>query len=1104
MNKIIVLVSVLMFVAAVAFPQIKADPTSWKTNDFTTDWTEYEWTFPTNTLINGENSVMFTYTSGAHKLCLKDVVIMADGITILTDETEKSAGSNPKSAVYSFNLATVPEELTFTAKARTSGGSDSNGYICFGDHIVDGVLYIGYGQIKVPDKQYKGNQDITEIRFTETLEKIGANAFEGVDGLKKIVIPGNVKIIGSGAFSACSNLEEVVIEEGVEEICVYAFYACPNLQLVTMPKNVQKIVPDGLYWSNNTTRIFRCYAGSEAYNLALKNGYKTEIIDIDEQNADNITKLIYSTNEVIYPVDIECKNLQEIQMAKANTISAGAFQKCPVERIDLTNAVVSIGENAFNDKTKLRTPRGSYAETWALQHGYFLCEACADLSTYTKDESLQINEDFERVLCNSDMPFDIDYYHFNVANPLTLDIVDGRLELTSYMLYPCENVTIIQTDANGTETAIATYDKIQPLARYVVLNETDPNATYTVSADDEFYKSLNKIPMKWEISYTRTRKNGTPGDWLILRAPQCREWISLVTQLAYIFGSEEFKDYFLSAENRFFTGDASLGYQSTVQNYLSLEQIAALYEKLLTHKLQLGALDDRRNGNVAGMGSVSGNLIGLDEPQLGRHYSSTTYFATFAHEIMHNMGYNHDSNFCGNGSNGIKFQGDFEGLVKQFKALDCLPYNDESILATKLYWYDDYYYQNQAIEDDESYENQIIDSVLIVYDGVKEIKKQEYYGKKEIQQISFPSSVTKINGLAFHSCANLESVTIPDGVKNVGNAAFQNCTSLISVEIGSGLSELNYRVFKGSGLTEVTIPANIKIIGKEAFQDCKDLKTVVIEDGVQEIGDNAFRSCNIDTIRIPASVTELGSNITSKTVVWVVERGSAAYYNALENNYPIVLESESEEEVAAQIIAESASAELASAIGWQTGDFAKTYDRYRWDFSDELKGAGKYRVTFKYTGGTCMLCLSDALFVADGKAIAHFFERRTAGYNPSQIVYEITVPTGTESLELLALAKTDGGIESKGTVKVEYLGGGDNQGGEGQTSVIEQITNINIYTYGKTIIVENATEEILVYDVMGRVICRDATPCVRAELRMYGVGVYIVKVGDFAKKVVIE
>ena len=924
-------------------------------------------------------------------------------------------------------------------------------------NILDnGILYVGSKVTKINDKQYDDNDSIIEIRFSKTLEKIGNQAFRNADGLTKVVIPGNVNLIGDGAFAACKNLEEVVFEEGVEQINVYAFYSCPKLNSVTMPLSLQKVVPDGLYWENKSTRVFHCYAGSLAYNLALENGYKTEILGIDEENADSITQLNYSTNEIIYPVDVECKNLQTIQIGKATTISAGAFQKCPAERIDLTSSITSIGENAFNDKTKLRIPIGSYAEKWAQQNGYYLCEACADLSIYTKDASLKIDENFERILCNSDSPFDIDYYHFNVTHPLTLDIVDGRLELTSYMLYPCKNVTIKKVDSSGTESEIAIYDKIQPLARYLILNEADLDATYTVSADDEFYKMLNEIPMKWNITYTQVRQNGKPGNWLIMKAPQCREWISLITQLAYIFGSEDFREYFLTAENRFFTGDASLGYDSKIQNYLSLEQIATIYEKLLAHKLQLGALDDRRNGNIAGMGSCPGSLLGIDEPQLGRHYSGSAYFGTFAHELMHNMGYNHDSNLCGNSSNGIKFQVEFGELAKQFKAADCLPYDDESLLATKFYWYDDYYYQNKAIEDDENYANQIVDSVLIVCEGAKEIKKQEFKGNDNIQEISFPVSLTKINSQSFNSCTNLKSVTIPEGVKFIGNAAFQNCTSLTSIEIPSS---------------------------------------------VLEIGDNAFSNTGIDTIVIPESVTEIGKNITPKGVVWKVKYGSAAYYAAMENNYQIVLEPEFNEENAAQIIADSENAETASTEGWKTDDFTSSYERRTWDFSSKLEGAGTYTITFKYTGGSNMLCLADALFTADGNPVGFVAERRTAGINPKQIVYEITVPDGTENLMFYALAKTDGGTNSKGTISISYQP--SNENGNTETTVNELNTEINIHAINHTIVVENATDEIFVYDVMGRLVGRDAMHCVSTINVKYS-GVYVVKIGNLAKKVFVK
>ena len=73
------------------------------------------------------------------------------------------------------------------------------------------------------------------------------------------------------------------------------------------------------------------------------------------------------------------------------------------------------------------------------------------------------------------------------------------------------------------------------------------------------------------------------------------------------------------------------------------------------------------------------------------------------------------------------------------------------------------------------------------------------------------------------------------------------------------------------------------------------------------------------------------------------------------------------------------------------------------------------------------------------------------------------------------------------------------------TPVTETAANaVNIYAYGRNIVVENAAEEIRVYDAMGKLICRDAINRVRTEIPVNTTGVYIVKVGNIAKRVVIN
>lgn len=73
------------------------------------------------------------------------------------------------------------------------------------------------------------------------------------------------------------------------------------------------------------------------------------------------------------------------------------------------------------------------------------------------------------------------------------------------------------------------------------------------------------------------------------------------------------------------------------------------------------------------------------------------------------------------------------------------------------------------------------------------------------------------------------------------------------------------------------------------------------------------------------------------------------------------------------------------------------------------------------------------------------------------------------------------------------------------TAVTESAANaMNIYAYNNTIVVENATNEICVYNAMGALVGRNAINRVRAEIPVNGTGVYLVKVGNVAKRVMVN
>jgi hypothetical protein len=126
----------------------------------------------------------------------------------------------------------------------------------------------------------------------------------------------------------------------------------------------------------------------------------------------------------------------------------------------------------------------------------------------------------------------------------------------------------------------------------------------------------------------------------------------------------------------------------------------------------------------------------------------------------------------------------------------------------------------------------------------------------------------------------------------------------------------------------------------------------------------------------------------------------------------------------------------------------------------------------------------------------------------------VTIPKTVEKIGDLAFVTCTATINCEvenipGDWKSDWLGDEEYKGkvvwGYKPTPITESAANaVNIYAYGRNIVVENATEEISVYDVMGKLICRDAINRVRTEIPVNITGVYIVKVGNTAKRVVIN
>ena len=143
-----------------------------------------------------------------------------------------------------------------------------------------------------------------------------------------------------------------------------------------------------------------------------------------------------------------------------------------------------------------------------------------------------------------------------------------------------------------------------------------------------------------------------------------------------------------------------------------------------------------------------------------------------------------------------------------------------------------------------------------------------------LQSVTFPTSLDKIECAAFKNCVALDRISIDHdivtgslmGASSGWAGAFYGCSSLRTITFGEDVTTIPRGLFHGcDGLAEIEIPSGVKTIEKAAFKDCVNLTKVTLPEGLKKIdGDavndlGAFQGCTcLSTITLPDSLETLG------------------------------------------------------------------------------------------------------------------------------------------------------------------------------------------------------------------------------------------------------
>lgn len=351
---------------------------------------------------------------------------------------------------------------------------------------------------------------------------------------------------------------------------------------------------------------------------------------------------------------------------------------------------------------------------------------------------------------------------------------------------------------------------------------------------------------------------------------------------------------------------------------------------------------------------------------------------------------------------------------------------------------------------------------------VKKVSHFAFQGCSDLTSLMISPTITYIGTGAFTGCSGLTGdLVIPDSVKYISPDAFKNCRGITSVTMGRGLKTIYSFAFSYCrGLTSVVFNADSCTFGGEGvlsspFFDCPNITSFTFGENVKCIPN--YLCCHLNgltKVTIPASVKIIGSSFISchnLDTVYMMPPTKPYIPNSLEDRCSFY------DNAPGRVIILS---DCAAYDAYYTNERNSAWYFYRDDLRDPVIDITVSVSSSDETVGSATViqyhhsdvrCDSTAVVEATantGYRFSHWSNGSTA--NP-------------DTLKLTGDTVLTAYFEADSTVGISDIA-----------------TDIKIHSGNGRIVVEGTTEEVQVYDMMGRRMRNEALP----------MGVYMVRIGE--------
>ncbi|WP_262503176.1 leucine-rich repeat protein [Xylanibacter ruminicola] len=167
-------------------------------------------------------------------------------------------------------------------------------------------------------------------------------------------------------------------------------------------------------------------------------------------------------------------------------------------------------------------------------------------------------------------------------------------------------------------------------------------------------------------------------------------------------------------------------------------------------------------------------------------------------------------------------------------------------------------------------------------ESIEKIEKNAFKNSG-LKEFKLPSNLTTIGDGAFSANRNLRVITLSDKLKTIGDDAFNGCGSLKQIALPQTLTSIGARAFAdNTNLENLVLPNGVEDINEKAFQNCKALKQLELPASLNTIGDLIFDGCsNLTTVisKVDDEVVKSSTQSVAQAILYVPESSEIESYS---------------------------------------------------------------------------------------------------------------------------------------------------------------------------------------------------------------------------------